>query len=218
MTARPADVSQAQGDPTHLPEAGRVAAMGGATVDQLAELAAGCQGCDLYARATQTVFGEGAAGARVMLVGEQPGDQEDLSGHPFVGPAGKILDRALAEAGIDRERTFVTNVVKHFKWRRSGKRRLHERPNAVEVAACRPWFEAELAAVKPRSIVCLGATAAQALLGPSVRVTQTAGRPIASDLAPLVVATLHPSAILRADDADRDAMYERLVGDLRMVA
>jgi DNA polymerase len=218
MTALPAHVTEARGDPTHLPEAGREAAVAGASVEQLAQLAAGCQGCDLYARATQTVFGEGAAGARVMLVGEQPGDQEDLSGHPFVGPAGKILDRALAEAGIDRERTFVTNVVKHFKWRRSGKRRLHERPNTVEVAACRPWFEAELAAVKPRSIVCLGATAARALLGPSVKVTQTAGRPIPSDLAPLVVATLHPSAILRADDADRDAMYERLVGDLRMVA
>jgi uracil-DNA glycosylase family protein len=218
MTGSPARTSQAGADPTHLPEAGLAAARGGASIDQLAALAQGCQGCDLFARATQTVFGEGAAGARVMLVGEQPGDSEDRSGHPFVGPAGKILDRALAEAGIDRERTFVTNVVKHFKWRRSGKRRLHERPNAVEVAACRPWFEAELAAVHPQAIVCLGATAARALLGASVRVTETAGRPIPSDLAPMVVATLHPSAILRADDADRDAMYERLVGDLRMVA
>jgi len=205
-------------DPTELPDAGLEAARDGATIDELAALADGCQGCDLYANATQTVFGEGAAGARVMLVGEQPGDREDLSGHPFVGPAGKILDRALAEAGIDRERTFVTNVVKHFKWRRSGKRRLHERPNAVEVAACRPWFEAELAVVQPHAIVCLGATAARALLGSSVKVTETAGRPIPSDLAPMVVATLHPSAILRADDRERDAMYERLVGDLRMVA
>jgi DNA polymerase len=205
-------------DPTRLPEVGRDAALHGADLDDLAALAAGCQACELFANATQTVFGEGAAGARVMLVGEQPGDKEDLDGHPFVGPAGKILDRALAEAGIDRERTFVTNVVKHFKWRRSGKRRLHERPNAIEIAACRPWFEAELAAVRPHSIVCLGATAARALLGPSIKVTETAGRPIPSDLAPLVVATLHPSAILRADDPDRDAMYERLVGDLRMVA
>jgi DNA polymerase len=210
---RPADV-----DPAELPKVGLEEAMSGAALADLAALASGCQGCDLYLHATQTVFGEGAAGARVMLVGEQPGDREDLDGHPFVGPAGKILDRALAEAGIDRERTFVTNVVKHFKWRRSGKRRLHERPNAAEIGACRPWFEAELAVVKPKSIVCLGATAARALLGPSIKVTETAGRPIPSDLAPLVVATLHPSAILRADDPDRDAMYERLVGDLRMVA
>jgi DNA polymerase len=218
MAAPPAHRTRSDVDPTQLPETGLEAAHRGATVEQLAELAEGCQGCDLFANATQTVFGEGSAGARVMLVGEQPGDREDVSGHPFVGPAGKILDRALAEAGIDRERTFVTNVVKHFKWRRSGKRRLHERPNALEIAACRPWFEAELAAVQPASIVCLGATAARALLGPGVKVTETAGRPIPSDLAPLVVATLHPSAILRADDPDRDAMYERLVGDLRMVA
>ncbi len=205
-------------DPAYLPEAGLQAARGGADVDTLRRLAAGCHGCDLWARATQTVFGEGDPRSRVMLVGEQPGDQEDLSGHPFVGPAGKVLDRALAEAGVARERAFITNVVKHFKWRRSGKRRLHERPNPVEVAACRPWFEAELAVVRPKALVCLGATAAQALLGPSIRVSQTAGRPIPSPLAPLVVATLHPSAILRADEADRDAMYERLVGDLRMVA
>jgi DNA polymerase len=205
-------------DPTHLPEAGLHAAEAGADLETLRRLAAGCQACDLWSRATQTVFGEGKAGSRVMLVGEQPGDREDLSGHPFVGPAGQILDRALAEAGVDRERTFITNVVKHFKWRRSGKRRLHDRPNSVEVAACRPWFEAELAVVRPKALVCLGATAARALLGPSVRVSQSEGRPIQSPLAPLVIATLHPSAILRADDRDRDAMYERLVGDLRLVA
>jgi DNA polymerase len=218
MAARVAPHPAAPTDPTQLPEEGLAAARHGASLAELATMAAGCQGCDLYARATQTVFGEGASDARVMLVGEQPGDREDLSGHPFVGPAGRILDRALAEAGVERDRTFVTNVVKHFKWRRSGKRRLHERPNAAEISACHPWFEAELAAVRPASIVCLGATAARALLGPSVKVTETAGRPIPSDLAPLVVATLHPSAILRADDPDRDAMYERLVGDLRMVA
>jgi len=205
-------------DPNQLPEVGLRAAEAGADLETLRRLAAGCHGCDLWARATQTVFGEGEPGARVMLVGEQPGDREDLSGHPFVGPAGQVLDRALAEAGVDRERIFITNVVKHFKWRRSGKRRLHDRPNSVEVAACRPWFEAELEVVQPKALVCLGATAARALLGPSVRVTQSAGKPIPSPLAPLVIATLHPSAILRADDADRDAMYERLVGDLRMVA
>lgn len=206
-------------DPVHLPEIGRSAAASGAGLTELRELAAGCQGCDLYERATQTVFGGGPTDAEIILVGEQPGDREDIEGEPFVGPAGAMLDRALAEAAIDRERTFVTNVVKHFKWRPSGKRRLHERPNAAEVRACRPWFDAELELVRPSAIVCLGATAAQALLGPSVKVSQSAGRLIPSPLAERVVATLHPSAILRARDSDsRARMFDRLVADLRLVA
>jgi DNA polymerase len=154
-----------------------------------------------------------------MLVGEQPGDREDEAGSPFVGPAGQLLDRALGEAGIDREKVFITNVVKHFKWRPSGKRRLHEKPNKVEIAACHPWLEAELSLVRPEALVCLGATAAGALLGPKVRVSQLALTPVESSLAPLVLATLHPSAILRAvDDDARGLGMERLVGDLRLVA
>ena len=208
-----------QVDPRLLPEVGRSAADAGADLAELRELAAGCRGCDLWRRGTQTVFGQGSAGARIMLVGEQPGDQEDKAGEPFVGPAGRVLDRALTDAGIDRERAFVTNVVKHFKWRPSGKRRLHERPSAGEVRACRPWFDAELALVGPSAVVCLGATAAQALLGKEVRVSESAGILIPSDLADRVVATLHPSAVLRGrDDASRTAMFERLVGDLRLVA
>ncbi len=175
-----------------------------------------CEGCPLYANATQAVFGEGALSAQVMLVGEQPGDQEDLAGAPFVGPAGKLLDRALDEAGIDRTTTYVTNAVKHFKWRARGTRRIHDKPSWTEQIACRPWLEAELALVKPRALVLLGATAAQSLLGKSFRVTQHRGRPIDSDLAELVTATIHPSAVLRSED--RDAMFAGLVDDLRLVA
>ena len=184
------------------------------------EAAAGCQACNLWARATQTVFGEGPVPARWMLVGEQPGDKEDVEGEPFVGPAGRILDEGLAAAGIDRELTFVTNVVKHFKWRPapSGKRRLHERPTRAEVGACLPWVETELTLVRPQSLVLLGATAAQALLGPDIRVTRDHGR-VPSRVAPLVIVTIHPSAVLRSrDQAARDAALADLVADLRLAA
>jgi uracil-DNA glycosylase family protein len=188
------------------------------TVDELRELARGCRACDLWARATQTVFGDGAANARLLVVGEQPGNSEDLEGAPFVGPAGRLLDEALVEAGIDRERVYVTNVVKHFKWRRapSGKRRIHQKPDRGEVEACRPWLEAEVARVRPELIVCLGATASQALLGGSFRVTRERGRVLESDLGP-TLATIHPSAVLRAPD-ERDGMYAGLVADLRAAA
>jgi uracil-DNA glycosylase family protein len=178
--------------------------------------AATCRGCPLYADATQTVFGEGTLTSAVMLVGEQPGDQEDLAGAPFVGPAGKLLDRALDEAGIDRGTTYVTNAVKHFKWKARGPRRIHDKPSWTETMACRPWLEAELALVKPRALVLLGATAAQSLLGRDFKVTQNRGRALDSELAELVTATIHPSAILRSDD--RDAMFAGLVDDLTLVA
>ena len=174
-----------------------------------------CRGCDLYKNATQAVFGEGAAHAEVLFVGEQPGDQEDLAGAPFVGPAGKVLDRALEEAGIDRSATYVTNAVKHFKWKARGARRIHDKPSWTETTACRPWLEAELRLVKPRALVLMGATAAQALLGKSFRVTQERGRPLDSDLADLVLATIHPSAVLRAEN--REEMFAGLVDDLRLV-
>ena len=178
-----------------------------------------CQACDLYKLGTQTVFGEGAKRAELMLVGEQPGDQEDLAGHPFVGPAGKLLDKALAEAGIDRTKVYVTNVVKHFKWEPRGKRRIHKKPNASEISACRPWLDTEIQLVKPRAIVCLGATAAQALLGKQFKVTAQRGTFIASALAPLVMATVHPSSILRErDDEARHREQARFVDDLRNVA
>jgi uracil-DNA glycosylase family protein len=178
-----------------------------------------CQACDLWKRGTQTVFGEGAGKAELMFVGEQPGDQEDLAGHPFVGPAGKLLDRALVEAGIDRGAVYVTNVVKHFKWEPRGKRRIHKKPNAAEIAACRPWLDTEIQLVKPRAIVCLGATAAQALLGRQFKVTAHRGEFVASSLAPLVMATVHPSSILRApDDESRHLEVERFTDDLRKVA
>ena len=181
--------------------------------------AKGCQACDLWKRGTQTVFGEGATKAELMFVGEQPGDQEDLAGHPFVGPAGKLLDRALVEAGIDREAVYVTNVVKHFKWEPRGKRRIHKKPNAAEIAACRPWLDTEIELVKPRAIVCLGATAAQALLGRQFKVTAHRGEFVPSSLAPLVLATVHPSSILRApDDESRRLEMERFTDDLRKVA
>jgi uracil-DNA glycosylase len=189
------------------------------TLPKVREIAAGCKACDLYTRGTQTVFGEGPAKARIMFVGEQPGDAEDVAGHPFVGPAGRLLDRALEEAGIDRAIVYVTNVVKHFKWEPRGKRRIHAKPNAAEVAACRPWLETEIALVKPRVLVCLGATAAQALLGKAFRVSQQRGTPVASPLAPVVMATVHPSSILRAgDDETRREEMRRFVADLKRVA
>ena len=189
------------------------------TLTKVRETAKGCRACHLYRHATQTVFGEGPRKAEVMMVGEQPGDAEDLAGHPFVGPAGKLLDRALAEAGIDRKIVYVTNVVKHFKFEARGKRRIHAKPNGSEIAACRPWLETEIALVQPRVLVCLGATAAQALLGTSFKVTQQRGRFVASTLAPRVTATVHPSSILRApDDAGRHAELARFVADLRRVA
>jgi uracil-DNA glycosylase len=185
-----------------------------------------CEGCGLYAYATQAVFGEGSRGAEVMLVGEQPGDKEDVAGEPFVGPAGQLLDRALESAGIDRSRAYVTNMVKHFKWKRSPrdsaaapKRRLHDKPNDYEVSACRPWLEAEIRQVQPSIVVCLGATAAQALLGKTFRVTRERGQFFESELAPLVTATVHPSSILRASDAAaREREMSEFVRDLRMVA
>ena len=189
------------------------------TLPRLRAAAAGCTGCDLYKRATQTVFGEGLVRARVMLVGEQPGNDEDLAGRPFVGPAGRILDRALADAGIDRSDTYVTNAVKHFKWEPRGKRRIHAKPSAAEIGACRAWLEAEIELVQPRVIVCLGATAAQALLGPRFRVTQERGRFVTSALAPYVLATVHPSAVLRApDDETRHRETQRFTDDLKVVA
>ena len=178
----------------------------------------GCRGCDLYQHATQAVFGEGAVGAEVMLVGEQPGDQEDLQGRPFVGPAGKILDKALAEAGIDREDVYVTNAVKHFKWEPRGKRRIHKKPSGMQIAACRPWFEAEVEAVKPKIIVCLGATAAQALLGSQFKVTKERGKVILGTRIP-ILATVHPSSILRAPDSEaRHRELASFIADLRVVA
>jgi uracil-DNA glycosylase len=170
----------------------------------LREAAHECRACPLWRSATQTVFGEGVARSSFMFVGEQPGDREDHEGRPFVGPAGRLFDEALEEVGIDRSSAYVTNVVKHFKWQERGKRRIHMKPSWSEIAACRPWLDAELAVVKPDVLVCLGATASQALLGRSFRVTRERGRPIESDLAPHVLATIHPSAILRSDDRDRE--------------
>ena len=185
----------------------------------LRKAAASCRACDLWKRGTQTVFGEGARSAQVMLVGEQPGNDEDLAGHPFVGPAGKLLDRALEEAGIDRAQAYVTNVVKHFKWEPRGKRRIHAKPDVVEITACLPWLQAEIDVVKPRALVCLGSTAAQALIGRKFKVTQQRGEFVPSPLAPLVTATVHPSSILRApDDETRRAERARFVADLKKVA
>jgi DNA polymerase len=185
----------------------------------LREAAAGCRACDLWKRGTQTVFGAGPRRARVMLVGEQPGHEEDLAGRPFVGPAGRLLDKALAEAGIDRTDAYLTNVVKHFKWEPRGRRRIHARPDRLEITACRPWLDAEIGVVKPEVLVCLGATAAQALLGPKFRVTRQRGAFVDSPLAPRVTATVHPSSILRApDDETRRAEMRRFVDDLRRVA
>jgi uracil-DNA glycosylase len=184
-------------------------------LEQLRAVAADCTGCELYRNATQTVFGRGAVPAEVMLVGEQPGDQEDKQGAPFVGPAGRLLDRALDEAGILEPVRYVTNVVKHFKWEPRGKRRIHKKPNLDEIMACKPWLEAEISVVKPRALVCLGATAAQALLGRNFRVTQHRGELVESALAELVTATVHPSSILRApDDRAREEAFEGFVADL----
>jgi uracil-DNA glycosylase family protein len=190
-------------------------------VTSLTELraeAAGCRACPLWKTGTQTVFGEGAARASVMLVGEQPGDQEDRAGRPFVGPAGRVLDEALEAAGVDRGSAYVTNAVKHFKWEARGKRRIHAKPSWSEVAACRPWLDAELEAVRPRVLVCLGATAAQALLGRDFRVTRQRGTWVESDLAEHVTATIHPSAILRQrTEEERHAEMKRFVADLQLV-
>jgi DNA polymerase len=189
------------------------------TLPALREAARHCRGCDLWTRGTQTVFGEGDRGARVLMVGEQPGNDEDLAGKPFVGPAGKLLDRALGLVSIDRRDVYVTNVVKHFKWESRGKRRIHAKPNAMEIAACLPWLQAELDLVKPEVVVCLGATAAQALLGKGFRVTKQRGEWVSSPWAPRVLATVHPSSILRAPDEDaRRAEMERFVEDLAEVA
>ena len=196
------------------------AKIAGETFEEVREQAKTCKACDLWRNATQTVFGEGGgATPKVIFVGEQPGDQEDLSGKPFVGPAGKLLDKALEEAGIDRRKVYVTNAVKHFKWEPRGKRRIHKKPNATEIAACRHWLDAELALIGPKVIVCLGATAAQALLGKGFRVTQHRGERVESPLAPVVMATVHPSSILRAPDEEtRHEEMRRFVADLKKVA
>jgi DNA polymerase len=206
MTKRPSDSAS-----RYIPEK--------PTLAKVKDAAAGCQACDLWRRGTQTVFGEGQRTARVMFVGEQPGDQEDLAGRPFVGPAGRLFDTALAEAGIDRSDVYVTNVVKHFKWEPRGKRRIHQKPNAAEVGACRPWLDIELALVKPRIVVCLGATAAQALLGKTFKVSRQRGEFIEGVVAPVLTATVHPSSILRArDDETRRVEMRRFVEDLKRVA
>lgn len=188
------------------------------TLPRLRASAAGCTACHLYTLGTQTVFGEGSAGADVVFVGEQPGDQEDVTGRPFVGPAGPVLDEGLAAAGIDRSQVYVTNAVKHFKWEPRGKRRIHQKPNWAEMTACRPWLEAELAVVQPDVLVCLGATAAQSLLGRQFRVTKMRGVPVESELAPSVVATVHPSSILRApDEGARQEAMQDFIRDLKAV-
>ena len=189
------------------------------TLEEMRDAAAGCRGCHLWQPATQTVFGEGPEGARIVLVGEQPGDREDLEGRPFVGPAGRELDRGLVAAGIDRGEVYLTNVVKHFKFEERGKRRIHQTPRQVEIKACRPWLEAELDVLAPEAVVALGATAAKALFGSSFRVSRERGRLLDSDMAPVVTATIHPSAILRKlDEAEREAERQALVADLSAVS
>src|ERR1700683_5145197 len=188
------------------------------TLEGLEKISKDCKACDLWERATQTVFGEGESNSKVMFVGEVPGDQEDRAGKPFVGPAGNLLNKALAEAGIDRSKVYITNAVKHFKWEPRGKRRIHKKPNAAEIAACRPWLDAEIAALRPKMIVCLGATAAQALLGRDFRVTQQRGEFLKSTLAPHVMATEHPSSILRApDEATREDEMKKFIADLKKI-
>ncbi len=205
--------------PAAAEKAAPAAAPIGAGLDELREAAAGCTACRLYRNATQTVFGEGPAHAAILFVGEQPGDAEDTAGHPFVGPAGHLFDRCMREAGIERSRAYVTNAVKHFKWVPRGTRRIHSKPNSVEIAACFPWLEAEIAAVKPHVVVALGATAAQALFGRAFRVTRDRGRPVASPWAPYALATVHPSSLLRApDDETRHRETARFIADLKMVA
>ncbi len=189
------------------------------TLGNLREAVQGCRACELYQGTTQAVFGEGLQRSEVMLVGEQPGDREDREGHPFVGPAGRMLDKALEQAGIDRKLAYVTNTVKHFRYNERGKRRIHQRPGSEHIKACRPWLDAELEAVKPRVLVCLGAVAAQALLGSKVRVTKDRGKRLESDLAPVVMVTIHPSAILRERDPEaRDQAFRSFVSDLELVA
>ncbi|MFB3815165.1 MAG: UdgX family uracil-DNA binding protein [Terriglobales bacterium] len=192
----------------------------GPALPKLIEAARVCRACDLYKRGTQTVLGEGRPGARIIFVGEQPGDKEDLAGRPFVGPAGVLLDKALAEAGIDRAGAYVTNVVKHFKWEPRGKRRIHKKPNSLEIAACRPWLDAEVALVRPHVVVCLGSTAAQALMGRNFKVTERRGELVSgAPLAPCMMATVHPSSILRAPDDDtRHREMRRFVQDMKKLA
>jgi uracil-DNA glycosylase len=205
-------------DPVALRDEARA---GEATLDDLRQSAAGCRACDLYRNATQTVFGDGAESARLMLVGEQPGDREDVAGAPFVGPAGRLLDEALEAAGIDRRLVYVTNVVKHFKWRRapSGKRRIHQKPDRAEITACRPWLEGEVARIGPELVVLLGATAAQAILGSAFRVTRQRGRVMPTPLGPPALATIHPSAVLRSRTAEERAeALDGLVADLKVAA
>ena len=209
MISRPHGSNTSAAD--FLPESLSIAALRRAAKD--------CRGCPLFQNATQTVFGEGALPARVLLAGEQPGDQEDLQGRPFVGPAGKLLDVALAEAGIDREEVYITNAVKHFKWTPRGKMRLHAKPSSREVAACRPWLAAEIKAVEAEIVVCLGATAAQSLLGSAFRITKQRGQLLSTDFAPALLATYHPSAILRAPDAkQREELRQLFLSDLKLVA
>jgi uracil-DNA glycosylase family protein len=189
------------------------------TLQDLAKEAKGCRNCDLWRNATQTVFGEGGSTAKIIMIGEQPGNREDVEGKPFVGPAGRLMDKLLVEAGIDRKRVYVTNAVKHFKWEPRGKRRIHKKPNLGEIAACRPWLEAEIAALKPVAIVCLGATAAQAIFGRTFRLTQHRGEFVPAPLAPYAMATVHPSAILRAPDDDaRHEQEKAFVAALRKLA
>jgi uracil-DNA glycosylase family protein len=213
--------AMARGNSTLEPEVGTAAALipDHPSLSTLSRIARTCQACDLWQTATQTVFGEGPRTAKAIFVGEQPGNEEDLVGHPFVGPAGRLLDGALAEAGIDRSEAYVTNVVKHFKWEPRGKRRIHAKPNAQEIRACRPWLEAEVTVVHARVIVCLGATAAQTVLGREFRVTQRRGELVPSQLGVPAIATIHPSAILRAPDhAARERELRQFVEDLRAVA
>jgi DNA polymerase len=188
--------------------------VGAATIEEARAAAAGCRACELWRLGTQTVFGDGPPEARLLLAGEQPGDQEDAAGQPFVGPAGRVLDAALAEAGIDREDVYLTNAVKHFKWRPSGKRRIHDKPSWSQIQACRPWLDLELQLVQPEVVVLLGATAAQSLLGRQFRVTRERGRVLEMPFAPAVVATVHPSSILRTRDEGREAAFAGLVADL----
>jgi uracil-DNA glycosylase family protein len=188
------------------------------SVKKLQEAAAGCRACHLWKTGTQTVFGEGKQSSTVMFIGEQPGNSEDIEGRPFVGPAGALLDKALVEAGIDRSKVYVTNVVKHFKWEPRGKRRIHKKPNALEITACRPWLEAEIRVVKPRAIICLGSTAAQAVIGPKFKVTLQRGQFVDSPLAEFVTATVHPSSILRAPtDEARRLETKRFIADLKTI-
>lgn len=188
------------------------------SIKKLRSEAAGCKACHLWRRATQTVFGEGRETATVMFVGEQPGNSEDLEGRPFVGPAGGLLDKALEEAGIDRAKVYVTNVVKHFKWEPRGKKRIHKKPNAIEIRACRPWLESEIAVVRPRAIICLGSTAAQVVIGPKFKVSVQRGTFVESPLAPFVTATVHPSSILRAPSNEaRRAETQRFINDLKKI-